>query len=403
MPAMYTRRLALPKRSFLLLGPRGTGKTTWLRAMLPKAHWVNLLLDREMLRLMRDPQAFRQEIDALPRGAWVVVDEIQKLPSLMNEIHDALSGAPGRWRFALTGSSARRLRRADVNLLAGRVVMRNMAPMTMAELGARPPSVDDTLRFGMLPLVRAARGSADRIDLLEAYVETYFAQEIRAEALVRSLESFNRFLEIAALANGQVTNVAALSRDAAVARPTIQGYFEVLTDTLLGAWLPAWRPRAKVKEAQHPKFYLFDPGVVRALTHRLREPLDAAERGTLLETLVFHELQAHIAYAACGGELAYYRTPSGTEVDFVWRRAGATVGIAVKATARWRPEFARPLSDLHAAGTIASAWGVYLGERRFQDGAVTVLPLMEFLSALAAGKVLRPQRTAAKSAAKPGN
>ena len=134
---MYTRRSPLPKRSFLLLGPRGTGKTTWLRAMLPKAHWVNLLLDREMLRLMRDPLAFRQEIDALPRGAWVVVDEIQKLPSLMNEIHDALSGAPGRWRFALTGSSARRLRRADVNLLAGRVVMRNMAPMTMAEMGAR--------------------------------------------------------------------------------------------------------------------------------------------------------------------------------------------------------------------------------------------------------------------------
>ena len=124
--------------------------------MLPQAHWVNLLLDREMLRLMRDPLAFRQEIDALPRGAWVVVDEIQKLPSLMNEIHDALAGAPGRRRFALTGSSARRLRRADVNLLAGCVVMRRLAPMTMAELGARPPPVDDALRFGMLPLVRAA-------------------------------------------------------------------------------------------------------------------------------------------------------------------------------------------------------------------------------------------------------
>src|SRR5574341_2872 len=232
MLPMYTRRLAPPKRSFLLLGPRGTGKTTWLRAHLPDAHWYNLLLDREQLRLMRDPQLFRQEIEALPSGSWVVVDEVQKLPSLLNDVHDALASAPRRWRFALTGSSARRLRREDVNLLAGRVVMRRMLPLTVAELG-KAPSADDLLRFGMLPLVRSAKGAAERIDLLEAYFETYLTQEIRAEAMVRSLEAFTRFLEIAALANAQVTNTAALARDAAVARPTIQGYFEVLNDTLL--------------------------------------------------------------------------------------------------------------------------------------------------------------------------
>lgn len=217
--------------------------------------------------------------------------EVQKLPSLLNEIHDALTTAPRRWRFALTGSSARRLRRENVNLLAGRVVMRAMLPLTAAEHEAQP-STDDLLRFGGLPLVRNERAHAARIDLLDAYVETYLAQEIRAEALVRSLESFTRFLEMAALANAQVTSVASLARDAAVARPTVQGYFEVLADTLIGAWLPAWRPRAKVKEVAHPKFYLFDTGVVRALSRRLREPLDSAERGALLETLVFHELRA---------------------------------------------------------------------------------------------------------------
>ena len=384
---MFTRRLALPARSFLLLGPRGTGKTTWLRAQLPHARWYNLLLDRELLRLMRDPGTFRHEIEALPRGSWVVVDEVQKLPSLLNEIHDALTSAPRQWRFALTGSSARRLRRENVNLLAGRVVTRRMLPLTAAELGGEP-ATDDLLRFGGLPLVRSERGHAARIDLLEAYLETYLTQEIRAEALVRSLESFTRFLEVAALANAQVTSVASLARDAAVARPTVQGYFEVLADTLIGAWLPAWRPRAKVKEVSHPKFYLFDTGVVRALSRRLREPLDGAERGALLETLVFHELRAQIAYSGCGGELSYYRTPSGTEVDFVWRRGALAVGIEVKASPRWRPEHGRGLAELHRTGVVTRCCGVYLGDIALQDGPIRVLPLRAFLGELSGGRVL---------------
>ena len=391
MLAMFTRRLTLPPRSFLLLGPRGTGKTTWLRRQLPKALWYNLLLDREMLRLMREAGAFRREIEVLPKGAWVVIDEVQKLPSLLNEVHDALTTAPRRWNFALSGSSARRLRRADVNLLGGRVVMRRMLPLSDAEIPG-DPAIAERLRFGGLPLVCAEKSTTGRIDLLEAYVETYLTQEIRAEALVRSLEGFTRFLEVAALANAQVTNVASLARDAAVARPTVQGYFEVLTDTLLGAWLPAWRPRAKVKEIAHPKFYLFDCGVARALTRRLREPLDAPERGVLLETLVFHELRAQIAYAAIGGELAYYRTPSGTEIDFIWTRARTAIGIEVKASERWRPEFARALNELKASGAIHRAFAVYLGDRPLQDGAVRVLPIAAFLRELAAGRVLTTMR-----------
>jgi len=388
MLAVFTRRLALPKRSFLLLGPRGTGKTTWLRQLLPRAHWYNLLLDRELLRLMRSPGSFRQEVEALPRGSWVVVDEVQKLPSLLNEVHDALATAPRRWRFALTGSSARRLRREDVNLLAGRVVTRRMQPLTLAEAGRAAP-VDDWLRFGGLPLVRSERGAAARIDLLEAYVDTYLTQEIRAEALVRSLDAFVRFLEVAALANSQVTNVASLARDAAVARPTVQGYFEVLTDTLIGAWLPAWRPRAKVKETSHPKFYLFDCGVARALAGRAREPLESAERGPLLETLVFHELRAQVAYAGLGGRLTYYRTPSGAEVDFVWSRGRRAVGIEVKASARWRPEFGRTLAELHGSAFLSDCFGVYLGDRPLQAGPIRVLPVDAFARELAKGRVLR--------------
>lgn len=394
MLAMYTRRLTLPTRSFLLLGPRGTGKTTWLRKALPKAHWVNLLLDQELVRLLREPGLFRREINALPRGSWVVVDEVQKLPSLLNEIHAALTDKPQHWKFALTGSSARRLRREQVNLLAGRVISRRLLPLTAAELGySNAGAVDDLMRFGNLPLVRSAKRSADRIDLLEAYVQTYLTQEIRAEALVRSLESFARFLTVAALANAQVTNVASLARDAGVARPTVQGYFEVLSDTLIGSWLPAWRVRARVKEVAHPKFYLFDTGVVRALAGRLREPLDGTERGFLLETAIYHELSAHLAYTLCGGDLAYYRTPAGSEVDFIWQRGATRIGIEVKASPRWRPEFGRPLQNLLDEGVVSAAYGVYLGDRPLVDRGVRILPYDDFLRALAAGKILPRART----------
>ena len=387
--AMFQRRLRLPSRSFFLFGPRGAGKTTWLRGVLPKARWFNLLLDRELLRLVRDREVFRQEVEAMPRGSWLVVDEIQKLPSLLDDVHDLLAARPGRWRFALTGSSARKLRRAETNLLAGRAISRRMLPLTSAELDHRV-AIDELLRTGGLPLVRSERSRSGRIDLLDAYVETYLAQEIRAEALVRNLESFTRFLEVVALANGQVTNLAGIARDAGIARPTVQGHFEVLVDTLVGAWLPAWRPRAKIKEVQHPKFYLADTGLVRALARRLREPLDSAERGPLLETLVFHELRAQIAYGDCGGELSYWRTPSGSEVDFVWTRGRAAIGIEAKSTTRWRSDDARGLNELMSAGIVQRGIGIYLGDRPLKDGGIEVMPALDFFRALAAGKVLRP-------------
>src|SRR5262249_23476342 len=156
--------------------------------------------------------------------------------------------------------------------------------LTVAELGKRPPAIDALLGEGGLPVVRAERNARVRRDLLEAYADNYLTQEIRAEALAKNLDAFVRFLEVAALANGQVTNIASIAPDAAVARPTVQGYFEILTDTLIGTWLPAWRPRAKVKEIAHPKFYFFDTGVVRALSRRHLDPIESSERGPLFET-----------------------------------------------------------------------------------------------------------------------
>lgn len=385
---MYTRRLLLPERSFFLFGPRGTGKTTWLRDLLPDAHWVDLLADRELVRLLREPGLLTREVEALPARSWVVVDEVQKLPALLNEVQDLLVRRGPRIRFALTGSSARKLRRSDVNLLAGRAINRRFFPLTASELG-RDFDLERALRFGTLPAVWAdARSDADRIDILEAYAENYLTQEIRQEALVKSLDSFSRFLEVAAQMNAQVTNVSGIARDAGVARPTVQGYFEILIDTLVGVWLPAWRPRAKVKEVGHPKFYFFDTGAVRALARGLREPIAAVERGVLLETYLLHELRAWIDASGCGGELSYWRTPSGSEVDFVWSRGGRSVGIEVKAAERWRREDGAALRELLAAGRLRRAFGVYRGRTALRDGEVSVLPVGTFLERLAAGDVL---------------
>jgi predicted AAA+ superfamily ATPase len=251
-----------------------------------------------------------------------------------------------------------------------------------------PDDVEEVLRFGTLPAVRAQTDRGSRVALLEAYVENYVAQEVRIEAAVRHLDAFGRFLEVAALANAQVTNVSGIARDAAVARPTVQGYFETLVDTLLGVWLPAWRARAKIKESAHPKFYFFDVGIARALGGRLREPLERVERGPLLETYLLHELRAWINLSDCGGDLSYWRTPSGSEVDFVWRRAGRAVGMEVKATDRWGSEAGRPLRELVEARFVERGFGVYLGARELKDGPVRVLPLGTFLRSLCAGRIL---------------
>jgi predicted AAA+ superfamily ATPase len=268
------------------------------------------------------------------------------------------------------------------------VVNRRFFPLTAGEMGD-DFAIDEILRFGSLPaVISESGGDAARVDLLEAYGENYLTQEIRQEAVVKQLDAFTRFLEVAAIMNAQVVNVAGVARDAAVARPTVQGYFEILVDTLIGTWLPAWRPRVKVKEVRHPKFYFFDTGAVRALAGRLREPLSDQERGHLLETYVFHELRAYLNRSGCGGQLAYWRTPAGSEVDFVWTRAGKAVGVEVKGATRWRQGDGAALKQLAAQQHVERAFGVYLGRESLRDGPALVSPVREFLQRLAAGRVI---------------
>jgi len=382
---MYTRSLEPPRTSFFLFGPRGTGKSTWIRTHFKTAHVVNLLATDVMLRYEREPAAFRAEVLALPKDRWIVIDEVQRVPRLLDEVH-LLMEERGYRKFALTGSSARKLKRGAANLLAGRAVVRNLLPLTSAETGFTIPPAQ-LLRYGALPLSVNAEDDDAREDFLRAYVSTYLSEEIKAEGLVRDLGGFNRFLQVASLAAAQTTNISSIARDAGVARDTVRGYFEVLVDTLIAQWLPAYRPRAKVKERALPKLYWFDPGVLHAAAGGFDQPLAADWDGVLLEHFVLHEIQSRIQYAGIKGSLGYWATPSGSEVDFVWWRGRDVVAIEVKHAREPRRDFTKGL-EAFLAGTNARTFVVYRGEQELVLDGTSVLPLESFLRRLHTGEIV---------------
>lgn len=389
---MFTRTLKLPNQSFFLFGPRGTGKSSWLKNMLPDALWYDLLLEKEYLKLLSNPDILIQEVAAIAEkgSLWVVLDEIQRLPKLLNSVHSLIFRYERNLKFALSGSSARKLKRNEANLLAGRAVTRSMLPLTMKEM-EYDISLEAILRYGGLPRIATLVGEGDvdaAEDVLESYVFTYLREEIQQEALTRNLDSFARFLKVAAIMNGQITNFAQTASDASAARQTVTSYFQVLSDTLVGVLLPAWQPRAKVRERAHPKFYFFDPGVVRALSGRLHEPLDSAEKGRLFETWILHELRAWMSYSRSGGELSYWRTAGDIEVDFIWQRGNKTIAFEVKSGRDWRPAFSNSIKNLSASTKITAAYGIYNGERELLDKPVHILPMKKFLSQLWAGNII---------------
>lgn len=384
---MYTRTLRPPDSAFFLFGPRGTGKSTWIRSTFSDALVVNLLTAENTVRFSREPALLRALVLTRPSTDWIVVDEVQRVPALLDEVH-YLMEEEGYRHFALTGSSARSLKRGAANLLAGRAVLRRLHPLTSAETDSSIP-VEQHLRYGSMPLSVVAPDDRAREDFLRAYVTTYLAEEIRAEGLVRDLGGFSRFLDVAALAAGQTTNVSGLARDAAVSRETARGYFEILVDTLLGDWLPAYRPRARVKEVAHPKFYWFDPGVLHAAAGGFQQPMPSDWDGVLMEHLVHGELRAYLEYSTARGSLGYWGTPSGGEVDFVWWYGQRVVAIEVKAARRFRRGFLKGLRAFEAGSDASvSSYVVYRGDEELEVEGIRVLPVDTFLRRLHAGEIL---------------
>ena len=382
MVSTYDRLSERPGQSFFLFGMRGVGKSTWARAMFPDAAYVDLLDERLYQDLLADPSLFAQSIAHLAPGDWVVVDEVQRLPALLNEVHRSIETR--RLRFALLGSSARKLKAAGVNLLAGRALKKTMFPLTAAELGPAF-DLDRVLRYGSVPLVWT--NDAPR-EVLDAYVQLYLREEIRAEALVRNLPGFVRFLPVAALFNGQVVNVAGIARDAGVARTTVQGYLDILEDTLLVYRLPAYEARVRVRERRLPKLYWVDPGVVRAVKRQLGEVIPE-ERGPLLESWVITTLRAHAEVQYLYDELSYWAPhQSRTEIDVLLQRGRELLAIEVKSTERYHTGLLKGLRAAEVLPGIVRRVLVYTGHRSFvsSDG-IAVWPAGRFATEVAEGRV----------------
>jgi len=381
----YTRVLQPPKGSFFLFGPRGTGKSTWLRAAFPSAHTLDLLDEALYQSFLRDPAQFGAELRALKAGSVIVVDEIQRVPSLLNEVHRHIESHG--FRFALCGSSARKLKTGGTNLLAGRAVRRFMHPLLPEELG-QDFDLKDVLRWGSLPVVWTA---PDRSDALQSYAQLYLKEEVQAEALVRNLPGFARFLPIAALFHGQVMNTAGLARDAGVARATVQNYLSVLEDTLLTFTLPAYEARLRVRERKHPKFYWADPGLPRAMQQHLGPPA-AEERGHLFEGWIACVLRAYRDYHGLFEEWFYWSPgkESSVEVDFLLRRGKEIAAIEAKSGRRLPESEFRGLRAIGALPGLKRRIVVYGGDRpmRTRDG-IDILPVANFLQEVATDKIYR--------------
>jgi len=373
----------LPGSSFFLFGLRGVGKSTWIRSQLPGAQRFDLLDEGLYQELLADPEPFAGALRRLDPESWVVVDEIQRLPGLLNEVHRFIEERG--LRFALLGSSARKLRAAGVNLLGGRALWREMFPLAPEELGG-DFDLDRTLEVGALPLVLA---SDSPHDTLRAYVQLYLREEIKGEALVRNLPGFARFLPVAGLFHGQLVNVSGIARDAGVARTTVEGYLGVLEDTLLVRRLPAYEARLRVRERKHPKLYWVDPGVARA-AKGVHGPVAREEVGHLLEGWIHTLLLTYMAECELAEEIAYWAPAESAklEVDFLLRRGSDLCAIEVKSARR------ADSGDLVGLRAIADLAGlrrrilVHRGTRptKTEDG-IDVWPVETLLEVLAEGRL----------------
>ncbi len=363
----------LKQKSHFLFGPRQTGKTFLIRRSLPNARVYDLLQASTYLTLSRDPG--RIEAELTDADEWVVVDEVQRLPGLLNEVHRLIEERG--IRFLLTGSSARKLRRGGVNLLGGRARTKRLHPLTRFELG--PHFVLQTaIARGTLPAIYF---SDDAAADLEAYAGSYLQEEIVAEGATRNVPAFSRLLQVVAVCNATIVNYTKLANDAQMARTTVHEYFDILKDTLILHELPAWRETRKRKAISSSKFYFFDVGVVGNLQGRSCLP-GSPEFGSALETYLMHELVCYRDYQSADS-LTFWRSTSGFEVDFV---LGDHTAIEVKASQNVSRRDLKGLRAFAEDCTVKHLVCVSLEQRARRLDDVHVIPVEQFLDDLWAGK-----------------
>ncbi len=381
---VISRKLELPApgtETFFLWGPRQTGKTTLLQNAYPDSLWIDLLKAEQFRRYLERPELLRQEIPEEGEPPFVVVDEVQKVPQLLDEVHWLHENRGVH--FALCGSSARKVKRGNANLLGGRAVRYELSGLTAAELGAEWDMVR-MLNHGTLPRMYLSERPRR---LLNAYVADYLKEEVAAEGLVRNLPVFSGFLNVAALSDAELVNYSNIARDCGVSSQTVKGYFQILEDTLLGRWLPAYRRRPKRRVIASPKFYFADVGVVNFLAKRGRLEPGSELFGKAFENWCFHELRSYNAYSESFAELSYWRLASGIEVDFI--ADDMQIAIEAKSADKITSNHLKGLRHLKTDHpTAGRRIVVCLAPRaRKTDDGIEILPVQAFVDGLWAGKL----------------
>ncbi len=371
---LIPRFFRTPKQSFFLFGPRGSGKTTWLKSSFPEALFINLLEPEEYRLYSSLPERLRNTIEAHPSKKVIVIDEIQHIPELLPLVHSLMEERKDL-QFILTGSSARKLRRVGVDLLAGRAIRKEMHPFMASELGSQF-NLNKALHLGMLPLVWEAK---DPEATLKTYITTYLKEEVQAEGLVRNIGNFSRFLEVMSFSHGQQLNTSNIARESQVSRTTTEDYIQILKDLLLGYTIDVFTRRAQRAVSTHSKFYYFDAGVFRSL--RPQGPLDRKEEleGPGLEGLIGQHLQAWIAFQEETHSLHFWRTRSGVEVDFIIYGPRGFWAIEVKNAHHLAPTDCKALKTFHEEYPECTPFLLYRGKTRTTMNGILCIPCEEFL------------------------
>jgi predicted AAA+ superfamily ATPase len=372
-----------PEQSFFLFGPRGTGKSTYLKHRYSNAVWIDLLKPDVFRAYAAMPERIIELVHGNPDKRIVVVDEVQKVPELLSAIHSLIEEKSDK-KFILTGSSARKLKRTGIDLLAGRVLLRTLHPFMLAEL-SMDLSFENILQHGLLPIAIASKNP---LDVLETYISLYMREEVQFEGLVRNIGDFSRFLEAISFSHGSILNMSNVARECSVERKVVEGYIKILEDILLAFRIPVFTKRAQRALVSHPKFYFFDAGVFRTL--RPRGPLDRPEEidGAALEGLVAQHLQAWMAYRGDKYEMFFWRSQAGVEVDFVLYGENGIFAIEVKNTNRIRPEDLRSLAAFRQDYPQGKAMFLYRGNEKLLKNNILCIPCEEFLKELVPGKDL---------------
>jgi len=366
-----------------LWGPRKVGKSTLLRTLYPHAHWVDLLETDTWARLIKEPWLLRRDIEGMAKKPeLVIIDEVQRVPQLLDEVHLMIERMG--MAFALSGSSARKVRRGKANLLGGRALRYELYGLTIREI-AGAYDLTHILNTGSIPEhVMAERPEAT----LDSYVNNYLREEILEEGLVRSLQPFSKALVACALSDASPISYTPIARDCGVSSQTVRDYVQIMEDTLIASLVPAYTRRPKRRVRHTPKIFFFDVGVVNALAKRRRIEPESQAYGQALENWIHHELRAHRMYSGLFHDLTYYRTTGGVEVDFILGDMDAA--IEVKATDHARDHHLKSLRMIAEDYTVKQRILVCLESHAMEtDDGIRILPVEEFLRELWEGKILQ--------------